>query len=94
MFKLNELKIERWIGTSPSITTQLHGFCDASEAAYGAVIYARCLNNLGNIVVHLISSKTKVAPVQQLTLPRLELCAATLLARLMKSVQKSLKLKE
>lgn len=62
---------------------ELHGFCDASEKGYAAVVYLRILRNNKKIEVHLVASKTKVAPLKKLTIPRLELCAAVLLAKLL-----------
>lgn len=89
--EIERLKISRWLGTDVTgKSTQLHGFCDASEAAFAAVIFARTIDVNGKVQVNLITSKTKVSPVQQITLPRLELCGATLLAKLMSVVKKSL----
>ena len=65
---------------------QLHGFCDASEQAYAGVIYLRVTNSDGKVEVSRICLKTKVAPIKQLTIPRLELCAH-LLAQLLRHVQ-------
>ena len=62
---------------------QLHGFCDASESAYAAVIYLRMMDDNGNLHVSLVTSKTKVAPIKRLTIPRLELCGAFLLSQLL-----------
>ena len=53
---------------------ELHGFCDASEQAYAAVIYLRMMGLDGKIQVSLVTSKTKVAPIKRLTIPHLELC--------------------
>ena len=39
----------------------------------------------------LVTAKTRVASVRQLSIPRLELCGATLLAKLLASVRKALK---
>jgi len=59
---------------------ELHGFSGASEGAYGACIYLRSVDILGNITTKLLCSKSRVAPLKRLSLPRLELCAAMLLA--------------
>ena len=61
---------------------QLHGFCDASEAAYGACIYIRSIYTDGSIRTILWCSKSRVAPLKTITVAKLELCAAALLAKL------------
>ncbi|GFW27392.1 integrase catalytic domain-containing protein [Trichonephila clavipes] len=65
-------------------------FADASSLAYAAAIYCRQKHN-GKIKVQLLVSKTKVAPVKQVSIPRLELCGAHLLSKLFKSVLRTLK---
>ena len=72
------------------LCTQLHGFSDASEQAYAGVIYLRVKDLEGKIHVSLVMSKTKVAPIKRLTIPRLELCGAHLLAQLMHHVKEVL----
>ncbi|XP_055585057.1 uncharacterized protein LOC129737915 [Uranotaenia lowii] len=69
---------------------QLHGFCDASQHAYGACIYVRSSTEDGNIITHLLTAKSRVAPIQQSTIPRLELCSAVLLGHLYTNVISSL----
>uniref|UniRef100_A0A1B0C8T2 CCHC-type domain-containing protein n=1 Tax=Lutzomyia longipalpis TaxID=7200 RepID=A0A1B0C8T2_LUTLO len=64
--------------------SQLFLFCDASEKAYGACVYLRTTDADNRVHSKLLNSKTKVAPLQQLTIPRLELCAADLGAKLLK----------
>lgn len=88
---LRELRIPRWIFTQKSASIEIHGFCDASELAYAAVIYvkATCIDQVN---ISLLSAKTKVAPIKKMTIPRLELCGAFLLARLMKQVTEALQL--
>ena len=66
-------------------TYELHGFCDGSTVAYAAVIYL-VIRIFKTCTVKMIASKSRVAPIQQQTIPRLELLRALLLARLMKSV--------
>ncbi|XP_055855978.1 uncharacterized protein LOC129919155 [Episyrphus balteatus] len=81
---------EEWIKTQyTQKSIQLHGFSDASEKAYGAVVFMRVLDKLGNIHMHLIISKTKVAPLKTVSLPRLELCGALLLASLLHYTKKA-----
>lgn len=70
---------------------EIHCFSDASKIAYGAVIYLRTVTKNGEIYVCFISSKTRVAPLKTLTLPRLELMGALLSARLAKQVADCLK---
>ena len=72
--------------SSQIISFELHGFCDASEYAYAAVVYLRMTDSHGNVEVTLVTSKTKVAPIKRLTIPRLELCGAYLLAHLLHHV--------
>lgn len=82
-------RIDRWIKYESNTIIELHGFADASEAAYGATIYARVITN-EDIFSNIITSKTRVAPIAKQSLPRLELCAALLLAKLMEQVSKAL----
>ncbi|XP_055612618.1 uncharacterized protein LOC129759241, partial [Uranotaenia lowii] len=76
----------------PKSEIQIHVFSDASESAYGACVYARSLNNDGKINVSLLASKSRVAPLKKVTLPRLELCAANVAAELHSKVLKALRL--
>ena len=70
-----------------STSMQLHGFSDASERAYGAVIYVRMTDFSNNVQTSLVTAKTKVAPIKRLTISRLELCGAYLLAQLLHHVR-------
>ncbi|XP_018368323.1 PREDICTED: uncharacterized protein LOC108764535, partial [Trachymyrmex cornetzi] len=71
---------------------EIHGFADASESAYGACIYLRSFNANGTPEVHLVCSKSRVAPIKTLSMPRLELCGAQLLVQLAEKVKKSLEI--
>ena len=66
------------------ITLQLHGFSDASEMAYAGVVYLRGIDSEGVTHISLVIAKTKVAPIKRMTIPRLELCGALIVARLLK----------
>jgi hypothetical protein len=79
---LREVRILRRCIVEKPVFVELHGFCDASIKAYGAVIYVRSLSHDSKIQVSLLCSKSRVAPMNQKTLARLELCSATLLAKL------------
>ena len=69
---------------------RIHGFSDASKHAYVGVVYIRGVDIQGSIHVALDTSKTKVAPIKQLTIPRLEICGAQLLAQLLGHVREVL----
>ncbi|XP_011859086.1 PREDICTED: uncharacterized protein LOC105556600 [Vollenhovia emeryi] len=88
---LEEIQIPRWIGPVSTGHIEIHGFCDASELAYAAVTYLRTEHS-GSWRTRLIAAKMMVAPIKQISLPRLELCAATLLARLVSYVRSTLDL--
>jgi len=87
---LSHLKIQRRILCDDPIRTELHGFCDASEHAYGACIYIRSTDLTQNHHVKLLCAKTRVAPLKTLSMPRLELCGALLLSQLYQRVIESL----
>ena len=84
--------IPRYVSDHPSpvIDRQLHGFCDASTVAYGGVVYLRLLHEDTSVSVRLMMSKTRVAPIEGLTIPRMELCGGVLLAKLLASTASDL----
>lgn len=89
---LNNISIPRWITCDSPCLVELHVFSDASEKAYGACVYVRSTTPTGLVVVRLLASKSKVAPIKPTTMPRLELCAALLGARLCAKISSSLTL--
>ena len=72
------------------VSIQLHGYSDASNKAYGAVIYVRATYPTLQPTIQLVISKSKVAPLATRTTPQLELCGANLLARLMATTRQTL----
>ncbi|XP_057338496.1 uncharacterized protein LOC130676359 [Microplitis mediator] len=91
--QLSHLRIPRWINLIPnSSSIEIHGFSDASQVAMSAVIYLRVCQPGEQTIISLICSKTKVAPLKRLTIPRLELSAALLLSKLASHVSFTLQL--
>ncbi|CAG2242219.1 unnamed protein product [Mytilus edulis] len=76
------------------VSTSLHTFSDASQEAYGSVIYARNEHTSGMIYTRLIAAKSRVAPLTSVSIPRLELMAAVLGLRLALSVKHALEVLE
>ncbi|XP_011883845.1 PREDICTED: uncharacterized protein LOC105570993, partial [Vollenhovia emeryi] len=79
---LPRISISRWLGHSPEVSCQIHGFADASTRAYAAVVYLRLDNGKEQPRVCLLAAKTKVAPVKTISIPKLELSGASLLVKL------------
>ncbi|GFY36928.1 integrase catalytic domain-containing protein [Trichonephila clavipes] len=67
---------------SNATNIQLHCFSDSSKKAYGTVIYFRVIRTDGTITTSFVTSKSRVAPLKTLSLPRLELMGALLSARI------------
>ena len=64
-------------------------FCDASTTAYAAVVYLG-MKTWANTHTQFVAAKTRVAPLQTITIPRLELLSALLLSRLLATVSSAL----
>ncbi|XP_038117193.1 uncharacterized protein LOC119769289 [Culex quinquefasciatus] len=64
---------------------QLHIFADAGDKAYGCVAYFRAVVR-GEVVVALVMSRSKVAPLKMLSIPRLELESCVLAARMSQAI--------
>ncbi|GFY72095.1 integrase catalytic domain-containing protein [Trichonephila inaurata madagascariensis] len=54
----------------------LLGYADASESAYGAVVYMHCVKEDVSTTIKLIGSKSRVTPIKFISIPRLELSAS------------------
>ena len=84
---LNSISILRLVKIKGQVTTiQIRGFSDASERAFGACVYIHSGNANGKLRLQLLCSKSRVLPVKQVSIPRLELYGAQLLARLIKKL--------
>ncbi|GFW26969.1 integrase catalytic domain-containing protein [Trichonephila clavipes] len=88
---LSDVEISRYFEINDS--SQMHVFVDACKEAYATCIFFRSTTFQG-VKVSLVRAKTRVAPLKQVTIPRLELMACCIGARLAHSVQKSLNITE
>ncbi|XP_043279324.1 uncharacterized protein [Venturia canescens] len=79
---LANIRISRPLWDRNATDLEIHGFSDASERAYAAVVYIRTTSTTGDPKITLVAAKSKVAPLKQVSLPRLELCGAQLLVKL------------
>ena len=72
------------------VSRQIHNFSDASSTGYGQVSYLRIENENGDIHCAFLMGKARVAPVKTMTIPRLELTAATVSVRVGEMVAREL----
>ncbi|XP_048261980.1 uncharacterized protein LOC125385143 [Bombus terrestris] len=87
---LNNVKFPRKAIIKTAAEIELHGFCDASERAYGACVYLRTIAPDGHVWTRLLTARSKVAPLKSQTIPRLELSGALLFASLATTVLQAL----
>ncbi|GBM63595.1 hypothetical protein AVEN_65875-1 [Araneus ventricosus] len=67
--KVNNLKIQRYVLLPGTVRIEMHGFSDASERAYAAVLYLKCFTESGQFKTSLLCSKSRVAPLKHLPYP-------------------------
>lgn len=88
---LENFELNRHVMMTEYDTVELHGFADASQLAYGACLYIKCIKD-DQVTTSLLCSKSRVAPLKTITVARLELCAAVLLSQLTKKAVDSIKI--
>lgn len=87
LYSLSHLRIPRCLfDNKPKESVELHVFSDASSTAFAACGYIRTIYNDGTISSHLLVSKSRVAPLKVVSIPRLELSAMLLAANLVKAL--------
>ena len=87
MALLNDVKLERCLTPLDALNNPwLIIFCDASRLAFSTCAYVRWQLLDGKFSVRFVAAKTRVAPLKELTVPRLELQAAVLASRLAKTI--------
>lgn len=92
--KMEDVKVRRCYRSSDFghvMENQLHHFCDASEKAYGVVTYLR-MESTGEVDCNIVMAKSRLAPLKMVTLPRLELMAATLAVTMDRMIRRELDL--
>ncbi|XP_028679645.2 uncharacterized protein LOC114668167 [Erpetoichthys calabaricus] len=73
-------------------TAQMHHFADASEDGYGTVTYLVLTNEEGKKHCSFLMGKSRVAPLKQVTIPRLELTAAVVAVKMDKMLKGELQM--
>ena len=71
-----QLSLPRWFNQESCDRVELHIFGDASEDAFCAVSYVVITKPNGDRLIRFIVGKTREAPMQHYTIPKLELMAA------------------
>jgi hypothetical protein len=93
MKQLNGVSFERCICPRNVVEPPiLCVFADASRGAFGTCAYLRSEISSGEVKVKFIAAKSRVAPLKELTIPRLELQAAVLASRLCKSIEREIRI--
>ncbi|KAK3728019.1 hypothetical protein QZH41_000113 [Actinostola sp. cb2023] len=72
-------------------SVELHNFSDASLIGYGQCTYLRMVNIQNEVHCSLVMEKSRVTPLKSVTVPRLELAAALVSAKICAFVRKELK---
>ena len=94
LIDLESIKIPRCLTIDQQKTDEtLYVFVDASEHAYGSVAYLQCTYADGSKSKSFVTSKSRVAPLKAISIPRLELMAAVLGTKLAESITKALDIK-
>ena len=65
---LSDLSIPRYYFPKDSHihSLQLHGFSDASEDAYAAVVYLRSIDQDDGVHISLVIAKSRVSPIKRI----------------------------
>ncbi|XP_069965849.1 uncharacterized protein [Bactrocera oleae] len=84
VLKQGQLILGKWNSNSTHVLSTITGTTvSASELdkAYAAVVYVQTIDNSRTSRTVLVSAKSKIAPIKDVTIPRLELCGVHLLTK-------------
>ncbi|XP_060745195.1 uncharacterized protein LOC132858752 [Tachysurus vachellii] len=87
--ELQHVQVPRSYGPtslSEAKSKELCVFSDASERVIAAVAYLKTVDSDGSCHMGFIAGKSRLAPQPELTIPRLELCAAVLAVNMMETI--------
>lgn len=88
---MNSLRVPRHAFKADCTCVELHGFSDVSNKANGGCIYIRTVGvTYNDISLNVSCSKSRVALLKPITVPKLELCGLLILAKLMKQTVEAL----
>ena len=90
---LERFSMDRYIKPvdfSTVISRQLHSFSDACSSGYGQVTYLRIENGKTNLHCSFLMGKARLAQVKTMTIPCLELTAATVSVQVGKMIRREL----
>ena len=93
LWQLEQLQIPRCYhpaGFGKAVEVELHHFSDASTSGYGQCSYLRLVNQEGDVHCCLVFAKSRVAPTKVVTIPRLELTAAVVSAKVSSMLREEL----
>lgn len=91
MFEMEHISFNRCFKPKDAVgNPDLVVFCDGSMKAFGAVAYVRWRLMDGSTECALVTSKSKLAPLRQVTIPRIELCGAVLACRLRQFIEEEM----
>ena len=87
---LHALHFPRCMKPFKTAVSELHVFSDASELAYGCCAYLRNVLPDGTVHLSLIVARCRIAPLKQMSVPRLELEGAVMAAKMSAVLQDEL----
>ena len=92
LVSLQDLKIQRCYKPKgfKAVSCSLHSFADASDYGYGEATYLWQVSENNEVCVSLVMAKSRVVPAKQTTIPRMELVAALLAAKVTALVKEEL----
>ena len=91
--KLHQIQVDRCFkpkGFDEVKEVELHLFSDASRQGYAAVAYLRLKDVTNQVHCAFVMGKARLAPIREISIPRLELTAAVISVRLSKIIREEL----